>query len=155
MKGPRKALGYTFIAAGGAATLVFLSPIFPIGVEAFLVGGVFFGIGAWFLAGKEIRDLVFKLLKLRTTQRPEAPLPPPAIDPLLPVKVLKLAKERQGVLTVSEVAISLSVPLDHAEQALKVCVKLGNALLDFDSSRGYTFYTFPEYLPPGDRTLSS
>jgi hypothetical protein len=79
---------------------------------------------------------------------------PVAIDPLLPVRILRLAREKAGALTVSEVAISLNVPLEQAEEGLRACVRAGNATMDYDVTRGFTFYTFPEFLPPGDRSIS-
>jgi hypothetical protein len=156
MTGLRRFLGYAALAAGGVATFVFLSPLFPIGVEAFLVGGVFFALGAWALAGPELRTILRRAARVKSgrlgTGREERPRVP--IDQLLPVRILKLARERGGALSVSEVAISLNVPLDQAEEGLAACVRAGNATMDFNVSRGFTFYTFPEYLPPEDRTIT-
>ena len=154
MKEVRRTLGYLSLAAGCVATFVFLSPIFPIGIEAFLVGGVFFALGTWALVGPGVGKLLMRALSARLGMRlPEGPRLPP-MDPLLPVRILRLAKERGGVLTVSEVAISLNVALDQAEEGLKACVRSGNATVDYHVSRGFTFYTFPEYLPPDDRAIT-
>jgi hypothetical protein len=154
-KGIRRTLGYLALSAGGVATFVFLSPVFPIGIEAFLVGGVFFALGAWALAGPDIRKALRRLAAARGIgTRPREPRAL-EIDPLLPVRILRLARERRGALTVSEVAISLDIPLDQAEEGLHACVRSGNATMDFDVTRGFTFYTFPEYLPPGDRAITS
>jgi hypothetical protein len=66
------------------------------------------------------------------------------------VRILKLAKSRGGTLTVSEVAIELDVPLDHAEAGLEACVRAGNALPDYDVARGHMLYRFPEFIDPGE-----
>lgn len=67
------------------------------------------------------------------------------IDPLLPVRILKLAREHKGILTVAQVAISLDVPLDQAEAGLSECVRAGNATPDYDIPRAHAFYRFPEF----------
>jgi len=70
------------------------------------------------------------------------------IDPLLPVRILKLARDKGGILSVADVAIGLEVPLDHAEAGLAECVRAGNALPDYDIARAHPIYRFPEFLPP-------
>jgi hypothetical protein len=69
------------------------------------------------------------------------------IDPLLPVRVLKLAEARSGVLTVSAVAMALNVGLDECQSALDELVRKGAALVDVDIATGVASYTFPEFLP--------
>jgi hypothetical protein len=140
----RRFLGYAALVTGGASMVVFVSPIFPIGVEAFMVGGLFFGAAAWALAGPEI-GRAFRGL-VRTLPRATV-----SIDPLLPVRILKLARGHDGFLTLSEVAIELGVPLDQAQEGLRVCVQAGNAVEDFDVSRGYSLFRFPEFTAPADR----
>ena len=129
---------------GVVSTIVFISPIFPIGVEAFVVGGIFFAAGAWALRAPDIRA---------TARRFAATLPRPtvSIDPLLPVRILKVARGRRGILTVSEVAMELNVPLAQAREGLRVCVREGNAVEDYDFARGYSVFRFPEFTAPGDR----
>jgi hypothetical protein len=151
----KRVLGYGSIGLGAVSMLIFMSPIFPAFGEAFLFGGIFFGLGAWVLAGPEIRALIRRALKTRASMpimRKHLPhKPAAAIDPLLPVRVLKLAKERQGSLSISDVAIALSVPLAQAELALKACQDTGYATEDYDMARGYTLYRFPEFLSPEEQ----
>jgi hypothetical protein len=141
----RRTLGYVFFTLGGICTFVFLSPIFPIGVEAFLIGGLFFAAGAWVLAGRDVRKTVSRGIRARGRR------PAVAIDPLLPVRILRLARERGGSITVSDVATALDVPLDQAEEGLRACVHSGNAVEDFDIPRGYTLFRFPEFMSPEER----
>ncbi len=142
----RRFLGYSAVVVGAISTVVFLSPIFPVGVEAFLVGGVFFAAGAWALAGPDIRGALRRLI--RTVPRASV-----SIDPLLPVRILRLAARRQGTLSVSDVAIELDVPLDQAQEGLRACVRAGSAAEDFDLSRGYSLFRFPEFSEQRDREL--
>ncbi|MGA2544953.1 MAG: hypothetical protein ABSF43_00240 [Rectinemataceae bacterium] len=72
---------------------------------------------------------------------------PPKIDPLLPVRVLKLAESRSGVITVSTVAMALNVGLDECQLALDDLVRKGAANVDVDLSNGVASYSFPEFLP--------
>jgi hypothetical protein len=72
---------------------------------------------------------------------------PPKIDPLLPVRVLKLAESRSGVITVSTVAMALNVGLDECQLALDELVRKGAANVDVDLSNGVASYSFPEFLP--------
>jgi hypothetical protein len=69
------------------------------------------------------------------------------IDPLLPVRVLKLAESHAGVLTVSVVAMALNVGLDECQIALDDLVRKGAASEDVDFSTGVATYRFPEFLP--------
>ena len=71
----------------------------------------------------------------------------PRIDPLLPVRVLKLAESRSGMLTVSSVAMALNVGLDDCQLALDELVRKGAANVDIDMSNGVASYSFPEFLP--------
>ena len=155
MNPPRRIAGYVVTGLGGAALLVGLSPLFPVFIEAFIVGGALIGVGLWILAGKELRSLLQRAARERWSKtaslRGKTPRRPvPVIDPLLPVRILKLAKSRGGILTVSEAAIELDVPLDHAEAGLEACVRAGNALPDYDVARGHMLYRFPEFIDPGE-----
>ena len=49
----------------------------------------------------------------------------PRIDPLLPVRVLKFAESRSGIVTVSSVAMALNVGLDECQLALDELVREG------------------------------
>ena len=71
----------------------------------------------------------------------------PRIDPLLPVRVLKLAESREGLLTVSAVAMALNVGLDECQVALDELVRKGAATVDIDLATGVASYRFPEFLP--------
>jgi hypothetical protein len=149
MKKTRRILGCISLALGGASIVVGLSPLFPIFAEAFLIGGAFIAGGTWALAGPEITG-AFRRLKLANT--PEAGRRPgSAIDPLLPVRILKLAREKAGILTVSEVAIGLNIPIELAEEGLRACVRSGNAMASFEVALGYSQYRFPEFLTPEER----
>jgi hypothetical protein len=142
-----KILGYVLVVAGAAAIFVGVSPLFPVFLEAFVVGGVLIAGGLWVLAGPDLRASLRRAARLRATGRSAARrlAPRVIIDPLLPVRILKLAKERGGILTVAEVAIELTVPLDHAEAGLSECVRAGNALPDYDVARAHAYYRFPEF----------
>ena len=71
----------------------------------------------------------------------------PRIDPLLPVRVLKLAESRSGIVTISSVAMALNVGLDECQLALDELVRKGAANVDVDMSTGVASYSFPEFLP--------
>ncbi len=152
MKKSRRALGYAIIAVGVAGILVGASPIFPVFIEAFVVGGILIGAGLWILAGPELRASLRRAAHVtsaarRPERRPAAPRT--IVDPLLPVRILRLARERRGTLTVAEVAMSLDIPLDQAEAGLSECVRAGNAIPDYDIARNHALYRFPEFIEPG------
>jgi hypothetical protein len=165
MKFSKRLVGWILVALGAVSFLVGASPIFPVWIEAFLLGSALFGAGAWVLAGKELRDTIRKGLKAardsrqsppRLGQRPgrRGPASIMLLDPLLPVRILKLARQHGGSLTVALVAMELNVPLDQAQAGLDECVRAGNALPDYDVARGHALYTFPEFSGP-DRDLLS
>jgi len=74
-----------------------------------------------------------------------APTRAPTADHLLPVRVLKLAEARNGVLTVSAVAMALDVELDAAQWALDELVRKGAANVDVNLTTGVASYSFPEF----------
>ena len=161
MKLSQRIIGWGLVVAGGISLFVGLSPLFPIGLEAFLLGSVFFAAGAWVLAGKELRDVIRRALRavreVRQSSRRAAPRNAGTIqllDRLLPVRILKLAREMHGILTVAQVAMELNVPLDQAQAGLDECVRAGNALPDYDIAHGHALYRFPEFTGP-DRDLLS
>ncbi len=165
-RGGRRILGYCIIAVGGAAILIGASPLFPVFLEAFLVGGLLIATGLWLLAGPELRESLRKAASSKAAsgkaapgataargavhQTRRSPAPRVVIDPLLPVRILRLAKDHGGILTVAEVAMSLSIPLDQSEAGLAECVRAGNALPDFDIARGHAYYRFPEFITDDD-----
>jgi hypothetical protein len=172
MKSLQRFTGWTLVALGGISLFVGTSPLFPIGIEAFLLGGALFAAGAWVLAGKELRETIRRGLRawseLRRARRgigfrgngrggPRGTRglfrgpggsDGPVFDRLLPVRILKLAQQHGGVLTVARVAMELNVPLDQAQAGLDECVRAGNALPDYDVARGHALYRFPEFLEP-------
>ena len=158
----QKIVGYGAIALSVVSFLGGLIPWIPVGVEAYGVGLVFFAIGAWVLAGRELRNTIRRAFRAfqqgGTDGRRSSRRPGPAsvsIDPLLPVRILKLAKGHGGILTVAEVAMDLNVPLDHAEAGLSECVRAGNAVPDYDIPRAHAVFRFPEFLGPEAPRISS
>jgi hypothetical protein len=162
MKLSQRIIGWGVVALGAALVFVGASPLFA----AIHWEGVFIGLGgfvggAWLLAGPELRATMKKGLKVmresagtarnRVRRRSAAAT---GIDPLLPVRILKLARDKGGILSVADVAMGLEVPLDHAEAGLAECVRAGNALPDYDIARAHAVYRFPEFLPPEPPRLS-
>jgi hypothetical protein len=157
MKGSRRFLGWGALAFGAGSIVIGASPEFPIFLEAFLIGGVFLAFGLWALAGPEVREALRRAARSMAASRKQArrdDRPPPSIDPLLPVRILRLAREKGGILTVADVATGLDVPLDHARAGLEECVRAGNAMPDYDIPRAHELYRFPEFSAPEDRWLS-
>lgn len=161
MKLSQRVIGWSLVAAGCASIFVGVSPLFEIRGEAYLLGVGLFAGGAWVLAGRELRGSVRRALRAwndsRRSARHVAQRGPGAtalMDRLLPVRILKLARERNGVLSVAQVAMELNVPLDQAQAGLDECVRAGNAFPDYDITRGHALYRFPEFAGP-DRDLLS
>jgi hypothetical protein len=160
MSKSQRVLGYSLIAVGAVSFLAGAVPWFPVFIEGFVIGAMLLGAGAWVLAGRElraqIRQAIAVLLRKRTTDRRgrAAGSGPVSIDPLLPVRILRMAKDRAGVVTVAQVAIELNVPLSHAEAGLAECVRAGNAVPDYDIAHAHATYRFPEFLPPDPPRLS-
>jgi hypothetical protein len=97
-----------------------------------------------------VKDRLRGLLSSTWRQaEPPGKAPPPRIDPLLPVRVLKLAESRGGIITVSAVAMALDVGLDECQLALDELVRKGAASVDVDFGTGVANYSFPEFLPRG------
>jgi hypothetical protein len=161
MKRSRRIAGWLMVGTGAACYLVGVSPLFAIRFEAYILGTALFFSGAWVLTGSELRGTLRRGLRawrdarrsaLRAAQR--GPGATALLDRLLPVRILKLAREQHGVLTVALVAMELNVPLDQAQAGLDECVRAGNAFPDFDIARGHALYRFPEFAGP-DRDLLS
>ena len=158
----QKIIGYGAIALSVISIFIGVSPLFAVRFEAYAVGVVLFGIGSWVLAGRELRDTIRKAIRAarqgRTDGRRGGRRTGPAsvtIDPLLPVRILKLAKGHGGILSVAEVAMDLNVPLDQAEAGLSECVRAGNAVPDYDIPRAHAVFRFPEFLGPDAPRISS
>jgi hypothetical protein len=162
MKHSQRIVGYGAVILGATSVLVGVLPWIDIHAEAYAVGFVLFAAGAWILAGPELRDTARRAFKAareaRRGSRRGAGRPgrvPVIIDPLLPVRILRLAREQGGTLTVAQVAMELTVPLDHAEAGLNECVRAGNAIPDYDIPRAHALYRFPEFAEPDSPRLSS
>jgi hypothetical protein len=158
----QRIIGWGAIALSVVSIFIGVSPLFAVRFEAYAVGIVLFGVGSWILAGRELRDAIRRAFRTyqqgRTGGRRGgrgAGSGPVSIDPLLPVRILRLAKGHGGILTVAEVAMNLEVPLDQAEAGLSECVRAGNALPDYDISRAHAIFKFPEFLEPDAPRISS
>ena len=116
--------------------------------DEFLLLSLFFIVFGSVRLGKELGAAERVRLLLRSSRSPEPPdKARKRIDPLLPVRVLKLAESRGGLLTVSSVAMALNVGLDECQVALDELVRKGAALVDVNLSTGVASYSFPEFLP--------
>ncbi len=127
-------------------------PFIRFGGEFFLVSAFFLAFGALNIArGSALVGRLRELLgsARRIPGRGPDEEPRRRIDPLLPVRVLKLAEARAGVLTVSAVAMALNVGLDECQIALDELVRKGAANVDVDIGTGVASYFFPEFLPHG------
>jgi len=162
MKPASRIVGWCLVALGGVSILVGVSPLFAIRFEAYFLGVALFGAGAWVLAGRELRDTIRRGLRAtrqarrssrRAGERSAGGVA--LLDPLLPVRILKLARAHRGLLTVARVAMELNVPLDQAQAGLDECVRAGNALPDFDIPRGHALYRFPEFSETDPPRLSN
>jgi hypothetical protein len=144
---PGRIVGYVLIIFGCANIIDWFSPI-PIptvGMSAIITGLLCIAAGSFLL----IRDKA-GLLRRIGSRLARRTAPSADLDPMLPVRILKLARERRGVLTMADVAVDLAVPLARAEAGLLECVRTGHATADFDMDREIKYYRFHEYLPPPD-----
>jgi hypothetical protein len=137
--------GYGLIVFGALSILDFFSPI-PIpttGMSAFVTGGLsILGGGLLLITDKgSWSTLIQRAKKTFLSSRVE-------VDPMIPVKILKLAKTHNGILTASQVAVELNLPLKTAEAGLEECVRYNHAMADYDMKRDFKFYKFQEHLPP-------
>jgi hypothetical protein len=148
----KRIAGYGLVGFGVLSIIDFFSPI-PIPTTflgAFFTGGIAIAAGAWLLTGGGW--LVYLKRWAATRDRgPARQQDAVRFDPLLPVEILRLARERGGLLTVSNVSIELNVPLDQAGAALEECVRRGNAFPDYDIDRQHAVYRFPEFMPPREQ----
>jgi len=148
----KKILGYFLLGFGILSVIDFFSPI-PIPTTffgAFFTGAIAIAAGSWLLTGGGWLAYLKRWAATRapgSTRQGERV----AFDPLLPVEILRLAREHEGILSVSNVAIGLNVPLDQAAAALEECVRQGNAFPDYDIDRQHAVYRFPEFTPRRDR----
>ncbi len=150
----RKIAGTGCIALGVLSILNFWAPV-PVptvGPSAFISGGLLILLGLFLRTPRdgsgriEWGRLAGLLRPSGGAAKAKAALGRPA-DPLLTVKVLRLAAESKGRLTVSQAAMSLDVPLDAAQAALDECALKGMAYIDVHGETGISTYCFPEFLP--------
>ncbi|MFA6507914.1 MAG: hypothetical protein WCT14_17560 [Treponemataceae bacterium] len=146
----RRLLGNILIAFGGLNILNFYAPrpIPTVGISAFIVGGLFITIGIVVRRKKNGSesigfDSVKSLFKKSRNKEAEKK----NTDPLMAVRVLRLAAEKGGKLSVAQTAMELNIPLDTAEKALDECASKGGAYIDINSSTGIASYQFPEFSP--------
>jgi hypothetical protein len=146
----RRILGYVLTGLGILSIVDFFSPI-PIptvGASAFISGSILVGAGLFALY---YRKVDWQGLFRRIAGRPRIgsePASRPPIDPLVPVSILKLARDRGGILTVAMASMALEISLDIAEAGMEECVKKGMATPEYDEDRSTVTYRFPEFLPP-------
>ena len=147
----RRLAGAGLIGLGVANILNFWAPV-PVptvGPSACIIGGLLV-LGGFYLrlpqgsSGRIAWDRLFGAARLGAAR-------PKPVDPMLAVRVLKLASESGGSLTVSQAAIKLNVALDDAQAALDECAVKGTAYIQVDEATGIPAYKFPEFYK-GDRT---
>ncbi len=161
MKGSKRVLGWIAVACGIVLVFVGASPIFlAIHWEGIFLGLAAFVAGALLLVGSEVRQSFRHLVGLwagdrrdsRAKTRRQMPAEAgAAADPMLPVRILRLAREHGGILTLAQVAMELNVPIPMAEAGLAECVRAGNAVQDYDIAHSHPLYRFPEFAPPEGR----
>jgi hypothetical protein len=136
--------GFGFIFYGILSIIDFYStiPITLKGEPGILFGFLCVAIGAIILVPNKLAWFKKILSRLALSSRLRAP-----VDPLVPVKILKLAREHRGILTQSEVAVDLTLTLSEAEAGLEECVRSGVAVADFDMEREVKYYRFHEFVP--------
>jgi len=148
----RRMTGNALIAIGALNLLNFYAPrpIPTFGPSAFIFGALFIGAGIA-LKRKRSDNLFgnggngfFGRSRQNTNGRRMIS------DPLLAVRVLRLASESRGMLTVAQTAMELNVPLDEAEAALVECAAKGGATIEVDARSGVVSYRFAEFLPEED-----
>lgn len=139
----RKGAGIGLIVFGILNIIDIASPLIPtVGPSAIVVGLACIGGGLALMGGwKERFAALMAPLRRGIADKRRA------VNPLLPVKVLKLASVKGGSLTVSAVAMSLDIGLDDAQAALDELVRKGAADADVDLTTGVATYSFPEFLP--------
>ena len=148
----RKIAGMGCIAFGALNILNFMAPV-PVptvGASAFIAGAAFIGLGVFLQlprgdSGRIEWSRLGKLLRPGSAAGTTAG--DRTGDPLLSVRALRLASESKGVLTVSQTAMKLNVPLDEAQAALDECAVKGAAYINVDGETGIPRYCFPEFMP--------
>lgn len=143
----RKIFSIVLTALGALNIIFFWTPAIPtIGPQAFIVGGLLClaGFIVWpRKGGSRIQwDRLVQASRAAATKPVEETV---AIDPLLPVRALRLAQKEGGTLTVARTAMALDVPLEAANAALEECARQGNATMEVDEASGLARFEFPEF----------
>jgi hypothetical protein len=160
--GIRKFFGNLFIIFGVLNIANFWAPrpIPTVGPSAFIIGILLIGTGIYIRLERDAQgnikwDRIAALFRSSTQQNsaqstrnqgrpnPERKLS----DPLIAVRVLRLAEQKKGMLSISQTAMELNIPLSDAEAGLDECVARGTASIEVDSNTGLAYYRFPEFLP--------
>lgn len=147
----RRILGWVLVCFGGLSILDMFSPV-PVptvGITAVVSGLIALTAGFYFLYLSEM-DWMSLLKRSVSNKEREQAARDARIDPLIPVEILRVAREKGGLITVSMAAMELDKPLDVVEAGLRECVRRGAARQDFDAARDTVVYRFPEFLPPAD-----
>lgn len=144
----RKFISILMGILGVLNVVLFWTPAFPtMGVQAFIVGGLC--LLASFLIWPRPKAVGSRIQWEKLAAAKGAASKPAGekkkTDPLLPVKILRLAEKEGGTLTLARAAMGLDVPLDAANEALDECTRQGNAIMEVDEGSGLTRWEFPEF----------
>jgi len=146
----KRILSYVLIGFGILSILDLFSPI-PIpttGIVAVVSGAIAITAGFYLLYLSDMDWVGFlKRTVSRKEEREKADLDA-GLDPMVPVEILRIARGKGGLLTVSTAAMELNMPLGIVEAGLRECVRRGAAQEDFDEAHSTVVYRFPEFLPP-------
>lgn len=154
--GFRKFFGNLFIILGSLNIINFWAPrpIPTVGPSAFLLGLILIGTGIFIRIERDEQGNIRwnRLVARYRNSRPKVPSQKPNTepklkDPLIAVRVLRLAEQRRGILSISQTAMELNIPLSDAEAGLDECVTRGTASIEVDTNTGLAYYRFPEFLP--------
>ncbi|AEJ19849.1 hypothetical protein [Gracilinema caldarium] len=160
--GIRKFFGNLFIIFGilNIANFWAPRPIPTVGPSAFIIGLLLIGTGIFLRLERDSSgniqwDRFLALFQGSKTQNNSSRMredkqnisDTKLSDPLIAVRVLRLAEQKQGILSISQTAMELNIPLGDAEAGLDECVARGTATIEVDPNTGLAYYRFPEFLP--------
>lgn len=118
------------LATALATVTFFVVPVGAVLASAAVASGVTGGLGIW-------------LLRQRKRARGKVDL-----DPELQVRLLDLATQKKGRLTVTSTAQGLGLTLDEAEKALQSMARSHYVDVELDPDVGVVTYVFRELAPP-------
>jgi len=118
------------LATALATVTFFVVPVGAVLASAAVASGVTGGLGIW-------------LLRQRKRSRGKVDL-----DPELQVRLLDLAAQKKGRLTVTSTAQGLGLTLDEAEKALQSMARSHYVDVELDPDVGVVTYVFRELAPP-------